>query len=401
MIKHTFFRTLVAGFGLMALTFTGFAQEPDVSLDALSTEAYLAMMDGDRLQEDGEPESALEKYLESQERYLDLRERDPDFKSRVVSYRLDLLQTKIADLRPEPAASPTPETPEVTQPQSTGPEDFQTLFLQAREQLAKETARLATLEKRMIEADARVRQSREELKERNEELRTVRRELVALKESSGERNEILEEELKDVTKFNELLKARSDEVEEENRKLLQARGELAGQVADQQERLETLQAELQAAKEELANRKMSTTQSEQRLILERNQLRDDKTELTRRLEEQQDLMTSLQERIEDVALLEESVIVLNNRNEALIAELQNLKEDDKRSANRKEMKDLRRERDRLETQNSELQQRLGSLSLQLKAQQDLIQAMQQSAANQSAAPEPTEQDEPAPAETED
>lgn len=371
---NTFFRILLLICGWAAFSFQGIAQETETSLDGLSTEAYLSMMDGDRLLEAGEQEAALEKYLESRQRYRALRERDPEFKSRVVSYRLELLEDKLAGLQPSPAASPTPEAP---QPEATGPEDFQQLFLQAREQLAKETTRLATLEKRMVEADAGVRDTREELKERTEQLRSVRQELVALKESSAERIEILEEELKDVMKFNELLKERSDEVEEENRELTQARGELAGQVADQQERLEALESELQTAKTELANKKMSTTQSEQRLILERNQLRDDKAELTRQLKEQGEELTALRERIEDVALLEESVILLNNRNEALTAELQNLKDDRKRSENRNEMNALREDRDRLEKQNTELQQRLGSLSLQVKEQKDLIQAMQQ------------------------
>jgi len=375
----------------------GSAQEVE-SMEALSTEAFLSLMDGDQLLEAGNEDAALKKYQESRRKYLSVREQDETYKHRVVSYRLELLDEKISTLTPQEDAPSSSGEQEPAMELLAGEENFQELYLQAREQLAQETARVSILERRMIEATTAVEAARTQLQEQSAELREARKRL-----------NVLEADSKDVIKFNELLKDRSEEIEQENAELVKERAALVVQVAAHNEKLESLMAEMEETTAELTEKKTNTTQTTQRLILERNQLRDDKEEAYRQLAETTKRMESMEERMEDVELLEESVIVLNNRNETQAEQLESLKAEVQRlrkenliknseasklqnrldgerdqlgAANQNELKELQRERNDLLKRNTELQQRLGTISVTQKEQDDLIKALQDELAKQ-------------------
>ena len=367
-------------------------------MEALSTEAFLSLMDGDQLLEAGNEDAALKKYQESRRKYLSVREQDETYKHRVVSYRLELLDEKISTLTPQEDAPSSSGEQEPAMELLAGEENFQELYLQAREQLAQETARVSILERRMIEATTAVEAARTQLQEQSAELREARKRL-----------NVLEADSKDVIKFNELLKDRSEEIEQENAELVKERAALVVQVAAHNEKLESLMAEMEETTAELTEKKTNTTQTTQRLILERNQLRDDKEEAYRQLAEKTKRMESMEERMDDVELLEESVIVLNNRNETQAEQLESLKAEVQRlrkenliknseasklqnrldgerdqlgAANQNELKDLQRERNDLLKRNTELQQRLGTISVTQKEQDDLIKALQDELAKQ-------------------
>lgn len=369
-------------------------------MEALSTEAFLSLMDGDQLLEAGNEDAALKKYQESRRKYLSVREQDETYKHRVVSYRLELLDEKISTLTPQEDAPSSSGEQEPAMELLAGEENFQELYLQAREQLAQETARVSILERRMIEATTAVEAARTQLQEQSAELREARKRL-----------NVLEADSKDVIKFNELLKDRSEEIEQENAELVKERAALVVQVAAHNEKLESLMAEMEETTAELTEKKTNTTQATQRLILERNQLRDDKEEAYRQLAETTKRMESMEERMEDVELLEESVIVLNNRNETQAEQLESLKAEVQRlrkenliknseasklqnrldgerdqlgAANQNELKELQRERNDLLKRNTELQQRLGTISVTQKEQDDLIKALQDELAKQQA-----------------
>ena len=295
------------------------AQTPN-TLESLVTEAYFLMRDADDLLEAGQQNKALITYREAQGRYLEVRQRDPEFKAKVVAYRLDLLEEKLATLTPEPTARPAALDYNDLQDIPEEPEDYKQLYLEARKKLAEEAARLARLEARMIEADDQVRYSRGRLSAKTAELQTLREDLTRLKTESGTQLEALEIEARDFARFNELLKERADSVEAANLDLKREIAALAQKLTTTETNLQDLQTTHEQTQQALSVEKRNATQGEQRLVLERNQLQDDLTEAQRQIEQTKSHIETLSAQTKEIPLLEETVIGLNTQNETLKSE---------------------------------------------------------------------------------
>jgi len=360
---------------ILALGLCHLPAQPPASLDALYTEAFLALSDGNHLLDAGKPRQALEKYRESQMLYLDLRGRDPEFKANTVTYRLEVLEEKLAAMAPKPTPSPAPSGGDSPPPeQPADPEDYQALYLQAREKLAQEAARLARLEARMIDADTRLKENQTRLSAQTVHLRELRDELSRRKSESATRLEALETESRDFARFNELLKERADTVEAENRELKRKIAGLAEDLDTTEKARDALEESHGTLQSELAEEKMNATQGEQRLILERNQLRDDLAEANRLLELEKKQLQEVQAKTKDLPLLEETVIELNTRNEELKTRVRTLEAENATATG--QVADITREKDTLTETLEPLKTKLAAASERVREVEARAEALQ-------------------------
>src|SRR3974390_3061483 len=80
-------------------------------------EIFNLIQQGDSLNNDHQASPALAKYLDAQNRLRQFQKMFPDWNSKVVDFRLNYLDERIADLTPKTGAATPPSTP----PQRTPP----------------------------------------------------------------------------------------------------------------------------------------------------------------------------------------------------------------------------------------------------------------------------------------
>jgi len=289
------------------------------SLEEINTEAYLSLMDADTLVEENKAEEALPFYKKSLQSYQEIKQKDPSFKPKIVAYRIDLITRKISELSqqlPEGGASKAVIEEEE--------KDFKALYLQTREEMVRNSNRLLALEKRDIQMSTLLRKRQEELNRLQGLLRDMEKELNTAKAEQGKSTASLQKEINDLSRFNALLQDRADKLEIDTKQLILQRDDLLNEGRELSGNLDEITQEHQALQKELAEFKRNSTLSEQRLILNRNQLQDDLKVLKIELGNTQEKVLELETKTEEVPLLEESVAELTRRNEAqleTIAEL--------------------------------------------------------------------------------
>lgn len=292
-------------------------QTPD--LEKINTEAYLSMMDADNLLKEKKAAEALSFYQKSLAEYERIRQADPNFKSTIVEYRIDLITRKIEDLKQElPDAQRV--KPVVDEATLTAEKDFKTLYLQTREKMVQDATRLLELEKRSIQMTAAMREKMQEIEQMQARIRDLETQLKNAKSEQIKSNAALEKEVKDLSRFNSLLQERADKLEIANRQLEADRNDLSSQGKELSGKLAVLEETRKTLEKELADNKVGATQTEQRLILERNQLRDDLQVKNLTVDNLTQKLNDLENRLKEQPLLEETVIELNQRNEKLLAE---------------------------------------------------------------------------------
>ena len=100
----------LAGFALLLLTLPARAQSPDDQY----VRVYNIIQAGDALNNSGQPAEALTKFLEAQSALARLQKQFPDYNVKVVSFRLNYLNAKIAAVTPKvPAKAAIPAVPAV------------------------------------------------------------------------------------------------------------------------------------------------------------------------------------------------------------------------------------------------------------------------------------------------
>jgi hypothetical protein len=146
--------------------------------------------------------------VKSLELYREISRVDPEYKSRIVGFRIEDLQAKLAKLPPAEG------TQAPAAPAETNAEDYKQLYISAKEENVQLSTRLLGVEKRGVELER-------SLRERDQILEVQRQELVAvnrqLKEGLGESSQEiarLKRDLQDLRKFNGLLQERATELEQ-------------------------------------------------------------------------------------------------------------------------------------------------------------------------------------------
>ncbi len=315
--------TLLSICSLFALT-PLFAQQPD--LEDLNTEAYLSMLDADNLLDQGKEAEALPLYRQALQEYEELKTRDPDFKTTIVEYRIEILTEKIDTLRKtlpaQARAQPLPAEATVAPQQ----DNYESLYLETREKMLRDAARLLELERRNIEMVVTLRENQQTLNQQQAHLRELRKQLSDNEAEQQGSTAALQKEVQDLNRFNTLLQERADTMEGTNRDLTAERDEMRVTIRERNRQLSELEENFQETQKELAEEKRNANQNEQRLILSRNQLRDDLEETKRELETARMAEAQAAEKVAGVALLEETVIELNKRNEQQAAQLREASE---------------------------------------------------------------------------
>jgi|GEM_PF-1448844 len=284
------------------------------TLEDINTEAYLSMMDADKLLEEAKPAEALGYYQKSLQAYQSLKTQDPTFKRQIVDYRIDLLQKKIAELKkqvPDSDRQPVPGSAEV----SPEEKDFKTLYFQTREKMLQESGRLLDLEKRNIQMTVAMREKLQELQQLQAVIRDLESRLNSARTEQGKETAALEKEVNNFDRFNKLLQEKADKLEIDNRELLATSETLNNAGRELSGDLAVLKAQYEGLQKEVTDTKTNATQSEQRLILSRNQFRDDLDAKTIEHTTSQKVVAELQVKIHELPLLEETVLELNRRNE--------------------------------------------------------------------------------------
>lgn len=318
------------------------------SLEDINTEAYLSMMDADKLLEEAKPAEALGYYQKSLQAYQLLKTQDPTFKRQIVDYRIDLLQEKIAGLKeqvPDAERQPAPRSAEV----SPEEKDFKTLYFQTREKMLQESGRLLDLEKRNIQMTVAMREKLQEMQQLQAVIRDLESRLNSARTEQGKETAALEKEVNNFDRFNKLLQEKADKLELDNRELLATSESLNNEGRELSGDLAVLKAQYEGLEKELTDTKTNATQSEQRLILSRNQFRDDLDAKTTEHTTSQKVVAELQLKVQELPLLEETVIELNRRNEEQAAVIITLQAD------------ITESQKNLETQAGEKQTSLGLL----------------------------------------
>ncbi|MEX2608030.1 MAG: hypothetical protein WD708_11855 [Kiritimatiellia bacterium] len=320
------------------------AQQPD--MEDLNTEAYLSMLDADKLLEEKKQAEALPLYQQALQAYQQLKSRDPEFKTRIVDYRIEVLTEKIDTLRNSlPAQEKVQPAPKEA---SNVPleDNYETLYVETREKMLRDAARLLELEKRNIEMVVTLRENQQTLHQQQSQLQELRKELSDRESAQQKSTNALRKEIEDLNRFNTLLQERTDRLESSTRDLTTERDELRGTIQERNRQLSELDDIHQKTQKELAAEKLNATQSEQRMILARNQLRDDLDATKRELESARQAEALAAEKMAEVALLEETVIELNNRNEQQSVQLREATERiDELEQIRKELEQSRKDRE--------------------------------------------------------
>lgn len=343
-------------FFFMALTPLA-ARQPE--LEDLNTEAYLSMLDADKLLEAGKEEEALPLYRQALQSYRQLKSRDPDFKTTIVEYRIEILTERVASLRgtlPEQADAQISAGVAADVPQE---DNYETLYLETREKMLRDAARLLELERRNIEMVVTLRENQQILNQQHVQLQDLREQLKDSEAEQQRSTAALRKEVQDLNRFNTLLQERADTMEGSNRDLSRERDELRETVRERNRQLSELEDSYRQTQKERVAEKQNATQSEQRLVLARNQLRDDLEATRLELENARKVEAQAAEKIAEVALLEETVIELNNRNEQQAAQLREA--DAQLSALQLEQKNREEERAVLQAQHEAVLAQLHAL----------------------------------------
>lgn len=338
------------------------AQEPD--LEDINTDAYLSMLDADKRMEEEKPQEALPLYQQALEAYKELNRRDPGFKTKIVSYRMDILTEKVESLTqsmPNQPAGPARAESDTEVPTE---DNYEALYLETREKMARDAARLLELEKRNIEMVVTLRESQETLTRQEEQIRELRKQVEASETEQKRAAAGLEKEVRDLTRFNTLLQERADRLEGATQGLTAERDELRATVAERNRQLAELEDSHGEIQKELSLQKLNATQGEQRLILARNQLRDDLEAAKRELEEARTRLKAAEEKSAGVALLEETVIELNRRNETQTAQLRET---------RGEMERLQVELEKIQHERDQAIEKLTEVREEVKSTREVTQ----------------------------
>ncbi|MGA0368174.1 MAG: hypothetical protein ACO3N7_01845, partial [Kiritimatiellia bacterium] len=339
-----------------------------VSLEEINTEAYLAMMDADQLLAEDKAAEALAFYQKSLQAYQELKLQDPDFKTQIVDYRIDLLTRKISELTQQlPAEDQGTALTEV----EPAEQDFRALYLQTREKMVQDSNRLLALEKRNIQLNATLQSRQQELGRLQAALREMEKSYNELKSEQGRTAAQMEKEVRDLSRFNTLLQERADKLEMESQQLLTQRDELLAEGRELSGDLAVLKREHETLKQELTDLKTSSQLSEQRLILNRNQLQDDLKIREEELSKAQTRLADLEEKAKEIGLLEDSVVELNRRHEVQKKEIEGLQTLVEKS--RSETAQKQEELARNETFLREAQSRIAELQEQIAGKDAMLQ----------------------------
>jgi len=336
------------------------ADAPD--LDGMTTEAYLNMLDADSLVEEERLDEARELYVRALRTYRTLRRDHPDFRSDLVEYRIDLLQSRLEGWEGE---VPEEDVETVDIRAELPADDFEELYLQTREKMLRDAERLLELERRNIEMVVRMRELQQQVEQEEQAKRELRRQAEERGREHENTTAALQREVRDLSRFNNLLQTRADTLEETNAEIAADLNQSQMLLGELREALEESEEGYQELRREFTEFQADATRTEQRLILQRNQFRDDLALAEDQLQQAGEFVTEAEERVANVELLEETVLELNRRNEA----------------REKEISQGEEERERLlaeiEALNGELEQeREKSVELQSK-KEEAISAMEQ------------------------
>ncbi|MDF3129952.1 hypothetical protein P0Y35_12160 [Kiritimatiellaeota bacterium B1221] len=316
-------------FALAVLTFsllipsTAFPAE----MEEMFTDAYLAMLDANKLMEEKKPVEALKLYQQSLQTYQNLQAKDPAYKPENVQIRIAQISEKISSLSqqlPDSQSLNTAEAPVTTNPEE---QDFKMLYFQTREQMVRDSGRLLDLEKRNIQMTVTLRERQQEVERLKQSVLNAEKQLRLAKSEQSQSHAALEKEVKDLSRFNMLLQDRADKLEVTSAQLEKQREDLLVNGEALQAELAALKAQHTALRNEFQESKRVSTLDKQSMILTRNQLQDDlaaKQEDVNKLKTQ---LTALQAKLKNVSLLEETVIELNRQNENQLTQLSELKKE--------------------------------------------------------------------------
>ena len=293
-------------------------------LEEMFTDAYLAMLDANKLLEEKKPVEALQLYQQSLQTYQTLKAQDPEYKPENVEIRIAQISDKIATLSQE---LPDNQTADATDTRMVIPEeqDFKTLYFQTREAMVKDSGRLLDLEKRNIQMTVALRERQQDVEKLKQTVQNFEKQLSVNKSEQSQAHAALEKAVKDLSRFNMLLQDRADKLEMTSAQLGKQRDDLLQEGEALQSQLEDLKEQKSTLTNQLQETKRVSTLNEQTLMLTRNQLQDDLAAKGVDLGKVKAQVAELQTQIKDVSLLEETVIELNHQNETLLAQLSALK----------------------------------------------------------------------------
>jgi chromosome segregation ATPase len=296
------------------------AQENPVA--RLNRQAYLALEDGKAQLESENPAAALELFTESRKLYGELQALDPEFNAVLIEKRMEELDAEIARLQ---ETLPAESVADASSPGSSGGDDYEQLYLQAREKIAREASRVLELEKRHLDTVIQLREANKTLREQQRELATLKQESMKMRGETGQELAELRRQVRDMARFNELLQEKTDRMEADVATQEEEKTRLKEELAGLRELETVLKADLEKARQQVRAAQSQSNTAEQRLILQRNQLQDDLQSANRDLASAQEEVGKLSTKLEGLALLEDSVVVMEERdqeNRARIAALE-------------------------------------------------------------------------------
>lgn len=306
----------------LALSPPGRSEEPLDPRDTRLSEAILALMDADEQVEAGATDAAVANYTRALGMIQRLRQEHPDFKPEIVGFRAEYLEERLQALRPAPR-----ETRETTPPPR---EDYERLYLQAKEEAVRASTRLLEIERRSIDLQLTLRERDQALRELREQSEAARR------EADRSRNELDRElrearsEVQSLRRFNTLLESRVATLEEERENRIAELAQVREESAKLNLDLQTARGEIAAARAALEDKTRQAGEDVEhlgtRLLRRTEQLRETQSELDT-LREQ---VEADKERLADVSVLEDTVIELNRRlnlQEERLAEKEGLRDE--------------------------------------------------------------------------
>ena len=300
--------------------------------EAVLSQAILALMDGDAKREAGQPDAAAPLYRDALNLLKDLQGEHGDFKARIVAFRIDYLEEQLHALSPatsDPAAASARlrENEERDADRAAPPaEDYERLYIQAKEEGLRNSIRLLDMEKRHLDLQMSLRERDTQLREVRDELATLRRDAERSRSESAREIREATSEAQSQRRFNALLEDRVNNLEKDLE-------EMSEVLATSREKEAEAELELQRARSEVGQARRALEELEESARQETEQLGDRLLQRSEELrtartvkEALREQIAPLEEQVAGLPLLEETVIELHRRLNAMERELEQSRE---------------------------------------------------------------------------